>query len=168
MKRRLNGDETSLISAPRPPAWRGRHHCGIAPEVRPDIATSADCERLVRAFYEKAMADDLIGWIFTDVAELDLEEHIPVIASFWATILLGAQTYAGGAFGVHAGLHRKAGGLRKEHFERWLVLWCQTVDELFDGPLAAAAKVHALRVANAFHARLQMFPVADEAAEPSV
>jgi hemoglobin len=54
--------------------------------------------------------------------------------------------------------------LRKEHFERWLVLWCQTVDELFDGPLAAGAKVHALRVANAFHGRLQMYPVADEAA----
>ena len=80
------------------------------------------------------MVDDEIGWIFTDVAHLDLEEHIPVIASFWETILLGAQTYGGGAFGVHLELHRKAGGLRKEHFERWLVLWCPTVDELFDGP----------------------------------
>ena len=105
------------------------------------------------------MVDDEIGWIFTDVAHLDLEEHIPVIASFWETILLGAQTYGGGAFGVHLELHRKAGGLRKEHVERWLVLWCQTVDELFDGPLAAAAKVHALRVANAFHGRLQAAPV---------
>ena len=124
-----------------------------------DIESRADCERLVRAFYGKAMEDELIGWIFTDVAHLDLEEHIPVIASFWETILLGAQTYGGGAFGVHLELHRKAGGLRKEHFERWLVLWCQTVDELFDGPLAAAAKVHALRVANAFHGRLQAAPV---------
>lgn len=107
------------------------------------------------------MADEEIGWIFTDVARLDLEAHVPVIASFWETILLGAQSYGGGAFGVHAGLHRKAGGLRQEHFERWLVLWCQTVDELFDGPLAAAAKVHALRVANAFYGRLQTYPVAD-------
>jgi hemoglobin len=118
----------------------------------------------VRAFYGKAMADPEIGWLFTDVAQLDLEEHIPVIAAFWATNLLGAMSYKGGAFGVHAELHQKAGGLRREHFERWLVLWCQTVDEMFDGPRAAAAKVHALRVANAFHGRLQMFPVADEAA----
>jgi len=108
------------------------------------------------------MADEQIGWIFTEVAELDLEAHIPVIASFWETILLGAQTYGGGAFGVHAGLHQKAGGLTQAHFERWLVLWCATVDELFDGPLAAAAKVHALRVANAFYGRLQMYPVAEE------
>lgn len=114
------------------------------------------------------MEDEQIGWIFTEVAELDLEAHIPVISSFWATVLLDTKTYGGGAFGVHAGLHQKAGGLRQEHFERWLVLWCQTVDELFDGPLAAAAKVHALRVANAFYGRLQTsFPIADEAAEPS-
>jgi hemoglobin len=116
----------------------------------------------VRAFYGKAMADERIGWIFTDVAELDLEAHVPVIASFWETLLLGAQTYGGGAFAVHAELHLKAGGLRQEHFERWLVLWCQTVDALFDGPLAAAAKVHALRLANAFHGRLQAYPVLDQ------
>lgn len=113
------------------------------------------------------MVDEEIGWIFTDVAHLDLEAHIPVIASFWATNLLGTKSYTGGAFHVHAELHVKAGGLRKEHFERWLVLWCQTVDELFDGPLAAAAKVHALRVANAFYGRLQMFPLPDQAAERS-
>lgn len=131
----------------------------IATEALSDIETTADCERLVRAFYGKAMADEKIGWIFTDVAELDLEAHIPVIASFWATNLLGAMSYKGGAFGVHGRLHQKAdGGLQKEHFERWLVLWCQTVDEMFDGPVAAAAKVHGLRVANAFYGRLQMQP----------
>jgi hemoglobin len=145
-------------TAPRPTA-PDRHHSRIATEPLADIQDRADCERLVRAFYEKAMADDLIGWIFTDVAELDLEAHIPVITRFWETNLLGAKSYKGGAFGVHGRLHQKAsGGLRKEHFERWLVLWCQTVDELFDGPLAAAAKVHGLRVANAFYGRLQMQP----------
>lgn len=150
------------------PTGRASHHLRIAPEVRPDIESTDDCERLVRAFYGKAMADEKIGWLFTEVAELDLEEHIPVIASFWATNLLGSKSYKGGAFGVHGRLHQKAaGGLRQEHFERWLVLWCQTVDELFDGPLAAAAKVHALRVANAFYGRLQMHPLPEEAAGPS-
>jgi hemoglobin len=148
------------------PANRGRHHSRIATEVLPDIASTADCERLVRAFYGKAMEDERIGWIFTDVAHLDLEAHIPVIASFWATNLLGAKSYSGGAFGPHARLHEKAGGLGKEHFERWLVLWCQTVDEFFDGPIAAAAKVHGLRVANAFYGRLQMHPVPGEATGP--
>jgi hemoglobin len=140
----------------------------MATEALPDIETDADCERIVRAFYGKAMEDERIGWIFTDVAELDLEAHIPRITAFWATNLLGSKSYSGGAFGPHARLHEKAGGLEKEHFERWLVLWCQTVDEHYDGPIAAAAKVHALRLANAFFGRLQMYPVGDEAAEPSV
>jgi hemoglobin len=122
-----------------------------------DIEDRADIERLARAFYGRAMEDELIGWIFTDVAHLDLEEHLPVITSFWETVLLGNQSYYGGAFGVHARLHEKA-GLRKAHFERWLVLWCRTVDEMFDGPRAAAAKVHGLRVANAFHRRLEGHP----------
>src|SRR3954465_10620287 len=64
--------------------------------MRHDIETRADCERLVRAFYGRALTDPIIGFIFVDVAKLDLEAHVPRIASFWETILLGAQSYGGG------------------------------------------------------------------------
>ena len=119
-----------------------------------DISTRADCERLVRAFYSRALTDPIIGWIFTDVAKLDVEAHVPQIASFWETILLGAQTYRGGAFRPHAALHLQV-RLRSGHFERWLVLWRETVDELFEGERAELAKAHAQRVARAFHSRLE-------------
>jgi hemoglobin len=66
--------------------------------TRHDIVDRADCERLVRAFYGRALTDPVIGFLFTDVAHLDLEAHVPVITSFWETVLLGAQTYGGGAF----------------------------------------------------------------------
>jgi hemoglobin len=122
-----------------------------------DIETRADCERLVRAFYGKALDDPIIGFIFTDVAELDLEEHVPKITSFWETVLLGNQTYRSSAFEPHAALHSKV-ELREGHFERWLRLWFGTVDELFAGEKANLAKVHALRVAQAFLSRLQGFP----------
>jgi hemoglobin len=91
------------------------------------------------------------------VAKLDLDAHVPEITSFWETVLLGAQSYSGGAFRPHAELHRKA-RLRRGHFERWLALWTQTVDELFVGPTAELAKAHALRVATAFHGRLEAMP----------
>jgi hemoglobin len=123
---------------------------------RHDIETRADCERLVRGFYGKALHDPIIGWLFTDVARLDLEAHVPTITSFWETILLGAQSYSGGAFRPHADLHAAA-GLRAGHFRRWLALWTETVDELFAGPRAELAKSHAVRVANAFHGRLQTY-----------
>jgi hemoglobin len=119
-----------------------------------DIETREDVERLVRAFYGRAMTDPIIGFIFTDVARLDLEAHVPEITSFWETILLGAQSYRGGAFRPHAELHMRV-RLRAGHFERWLILWGTTVDELFAGPRAELAKQHALRVARAFHGRLE-------------
>jgi hemoglobin len=127
-----------------------------------DIESRADCERLVRAFYGRALTDPVIGWIFTDVAHLDLDEHAPRIASFWETILLGGQSYRGGAFAPHAILHAKV-GLRAGHFERWLWLWGTTVDELFTGERAELAKAHAHRVAQAFHSRLQAMAGAGDA-----
>jgi hemoglobin len=122
--------------------------------VRRDIETREDCERLVRAFYGRALTDPVIGWLFTDVARLDLEAHVPRIASFWETILLGARSYGGGAFAPHAALNARA-RLRAGHFERWLWLWRQTVDGLFAGERAELAKAHAARVARAFHERLR-------------
>jgi hemoglobin len=130
-------------------------------EIR-DIEDRADCEELVRAFYGRALVDPIIGWIFADVAKLDLEAHVPVIASFWETILLGAHSYAGSAFRPHAALHAKV-RLRAGHFDRWLTLWRETVDELFCGVRAELAKSHAERVAHAFHRRLHELPPPDPA-----
>jgi hemoglobin len=126
-----------------------------------DIETRDDCEQLVRTFYGRAFEDPIIGFIFVDVAKLDLEAHVPQITSFWETILLGADSYRGGAFRPHAELHAKV-TLRAGHFERWLQLWFGTVDERFAGERANLAKVHALRVAQAFLKRLDGFPTPDD------
>jgi hemoglobin len=129
-----------------------------------DISTREDCERLVRTFYGRALTDPIIGWLFTDIARLDLEAHVPKIASFWETVPLGAHSYRGGAFAPHAMLHMKA-RLRRGHFERWLSLWHATVDELFAGDRADLAKSHANRVATAFHGRLE--PMSGAMAAPN-
>jgi hemoglobin len=128
-----------------------------------DIETRADCERLVRAFYGRALSDPVLGFIFVDVAQLDLESHVPQITSFWETILLGGHSYAGGAFRPHAALHAKV-RLRAGHFERWLWLWGMTVDELFAGERAELAKSHARRVATAFYQRLEALTAAQAGA----
>ncbi|MEI2702718.1 MAG: group III truncated hemoglobin [Baekduia sp.] len=123
-------------------------------QERHDIATRADIELLVDRFYETAMVDPLIGFLFTDVAHLDLEKHRPTITAFWETLLLGAGTYGGGAFAVHARLHEKV-PLQAGHFTRWVVLWENTVNELFAGEVADAAINHGRRIATAFFRRLQ-------------
>jgi hemoglobin len=131
-----------------------------------DIETRGDCERLVRAFYARAMTDPIIGFIFTDVARLDLEAHVPVITSFWETMLLDAQTYSGGAFHPHAALNAKV-TLRPGHFAAWLALWRATVDELFAGERAELAKAAAARVAAAFQRRLAgLSPQSEQSSGP--
>src|SRR4051812_50219038 len=62
-----------------------------------DIESRADCERLVRAFYGRALEDPIIGVIFVDVAKLHPEAHLPPIAAFWGAILLGGHASRGGA-----------------------------------------------------------------------
>ena len=120
----------------------------------PDIETRADLEVLLRAFYTRVFADPIIGFIFTDVAGLDLEEHLPRVTDFWETVLLGGKAYRGGAFRPHAEIDAEV-RLRYGHFARWLALWTTTVHEHFAGERAELAKSHAIRVATAFHQRLE-------------
>jgi hemoglobin len=119
-------------------------------DPRPDIRSRADIDALVEAFYRKALVDDVIGFIFTDVAKIDLEKHLPLIADFWDSILFGSSVYAQHGHSpilVHALLHKKQ-PLTEEHFNRWLTLFSQTVDELFSGAVAEEAKQRARGIAG--------------------
>lgn len=110
--------------------------------TRPDISTREDIENLLRLFYEKVKKDDVIGYIFNDVAKVDWAHHIPIITNFWESILLGHPVYSKNAMEVHYQLNRQE-PLKQEHFERWLKLFTETVDESFEGKIASLAKTRA-------------------------
>ena len=129
-------------------------HPRILRGMNPDIATRDDCERLVRAFYERAFLDDMLGPVFVNVAKLDLDTHVPRITSFWETVLLGARSYGGGAFIPHYELDQLT-PLTPQLFDQWVSLWSDTVDERFAGPVATDAKRRARLVASAFSSRLE-------------
>src|SRR5687767_4211861 len=100
-----------------------------------DIETRADIDRLMTKFYEKAFADSLIGFIFTDVARLDLDEHLPIIGDFWESLLLEKNVYqirGRNPLPIHARLNDQI-PLTSEHFRRWLEIFRATIDELFAG-----------------------------------
>ena len=42
-----------------------------------DISTPEDIKIVVDAFYNDVKSDTVIGYFFTDVAEVDWEEHLP-------------------------------------------------------------------------------------------
>ena len=115
--------------------------------MKRDISSRADIEKLVVSFDEKVRTDATIGFIFTDVAKVDWKYHIPVIVDFWETILLDNPVYKKNAMEVHYSLNRKV-PLQKEHFEKWLILFSSTVDEMYEGKIASLAKTRAKAIAD--------------------
>ena len=105
----------------------------------------------MNSFYDKVRKDGLIGPIFTDVAQVDWDEHLPKLQNFWADLLLGESTYRGYPFPPHTKLN-----LQPAHFHQWLRLFTETVDEHFVGLKAEEAKSRALRIARNFMINLNM------------
>lgn len=118
-----------------------------------DIREPADIDRLVAHFYRQVLVDPIIGFFFTDIRPIDLERHLPVISAFWQQQLLGQPGYRGATFAVHRDLHQRC-PLQPEHFHRWLSLFESSVDELFSGPVAAAAKRRARSIAGSLQEAL--------------
>jgi hemoglobin len=110
-----------------------------------DIDSREDIELLVDQFYAKVKEDSTIGYLFTRIAALDFEKHMPTMYRFWETTLLGVMSYKGNPMSVHIQLDKKE-PLTSEHFDRWLGLWTATVDELFAGPKAEEAKTRASQI----------------------
>jgi hemoglobin len=118
--------------------------------MKKDIQTRFDIDNLMNRFYERAMNDEVIGYIFTEVAGLDLSHHLPVIGDFWETLLFGTGNYARhrrNPMQIHALLNLK-NPLRSEHFQRWLEIFRETVEESFSGERAEFAKARAEAIAN--------------------
>lgn len=116
-----------------------------------DIETRQDLENLMQAFYSKALSDEIIGFIFTEVAKLDLAHHLPIIVDFWEMVLFQSvnfqEKYGRSPMQVHLQLNEKT-PLKKEHFARWLKIFNQTIDENFTGEKAEMAKMRAVSIAN--------------------
>ena len=115
--------------------------------MKHDIKSRADIEKFIGNFYEAIKPDKTIGFIFTEVVEMNWEKHIPVIVDFWETILLDNPVYKKNAMEVHYDLNKKI-PLQKEHFISWLQLFNAAVDNLFEGKIADLAKTRAKSIAG--------------------
>ena len=115
-------------------------------DTKKDIITRADINHLIIEFYELVKKDNTIGFIFTDVVAINWDHHIPLIVDFWETILLDNPVYKKNAMEVHYDLNKKI-PLKKEYFTAWLLLFCSTIDKLFEGKIAALAKTRAKSIA---------------------
>lgn len=123
-----------------------------------DIETRADIDQVLRAFYTRAMADEVIGHFFTEVANLDLEAHLPVIGDFWDSVVFGSAVYQRHGrypMAIHLDLNRKS-RMTSVHFERWLEIFQGILNESFAGPRAEDMVLRAQAIAARFLSGISM------------
>ncbi len=107
--------------------------------MKKDIVTRKDIEILVDAFYSKIREDDQIGFIFSDIAKVNWQKHLPVIYDFFENMLFYTGAYTGNPMELHKHISRLF-PLTEAHFTRWNYLFSNTVDELFAGDTATLVK----------------------------
>lgn len=122
--------------------------------MKRDIATTEDIALLVNSFYDKVRTNPTIGYIFKDIANVDWDHHLPKMYAFWGSILLGEHSYAGHPMSIHIALSKMA-PLTEKEFSEWLLLFTQTVDELFEGEKAHEAKLRAANIARLMLHKIQ-------------
>jgi hemoglobin len=110
-----------------------------------DIENQDDLYFLVDSFYQRLLADASISYIFTDVVKIKLEEHLPILVTFWSQTLFDTGGYFNNLTKIHLDINEKE-NLTPELFDIWLNHFNTAVDENFVGTNAEKIKTQALNL----------------------
>src|SRR3954454_16232603 len=117
----------------------------IAGDNEQGLVTEDDIARLVEAFYAKVREDPQLGPIFARaLGEDGWDSHLVTLRDFWSSVMLTSGRYKGAPLAVHMRLS----GLTPSLFDRWLTLFGETCDELFEPRQAGAFRAKAARIAQ--------------------
>lgn len=117
-----------------------------------DILTLSDVKILVDNFYRKVRENELLAPVFNDIIKDNWPAHLEKMYRFWQTILLETPTYSGSPFLKHAKLP-----IAKAHFDDWMALFTETIDEHFTGAKADEAKWRAAKMSEMFQYKLAYY-----------
>jgi hemoglobin len=112
-----------------------------------DISSKEDVTQLVHAFYGKVLLDEELSPFFSD---LNFEIHMPKMIHFWSFALLNEPGYTSNVVEKHLQMP-----LKEVHFERWLFLFNETIDEHFSGEIANQAKQRAQLIGWTIKSKIQ-------------
>ncbi len=121
--------------------------------MKQDIIKRDDIEKLINAFYERVMKDELISYFFTKVVEVNWQKHLPVMYDFWENVVFHTGNYEGNPMAIHQNIN-KMSPMKMEHFQRWILLFNQTVDELYEGQNAENIKQRAMSIATVMQIKI--------------
>jgi hemoglobin len=121
--------------------------------MKKELQDEEDVRLLVRTFYNKVLNDQLIGPFFDHARKHHWEKHMEVMDKFWCNIIFFTGDYTGNPLEVHLTMHHFK-PLSKDKFDRWVNLFCYTVDKLFTGPKAELAKRRAKAIAEVMQIKI--------------
>jgi hemoglobin len=121
--------------------------------IMPDIQTQNDLYLIVDEFYKKLLSDERISYIFTDVVKIKIEEHLPILVTFWSQGILGTGGYTKNLTQIHLDINEKE-YLSPELFTIWLTHFNNSVDQNFKGQKAEQIKTQALSIATVMQIKI--------------
>jgi len=100
--------------------------------MKADTLTKENIRELVDTFYPTILADGITAPFFiaklgSDIDSQIWQEHLELLSNFWSSIALGDGKYSGNPLGAHFNLD-----LTKEAFDRWLELFAQAIDRVYE------------------------------------
>lgn len=127
------------------------------PMTKSKLQTRSDIEKLVRTFYSKVQKDDLLGPFFNAMIKGDeeWEKHYELLTAFWELNLMEKRGFDGNPAKAHHGVDKVfKQAITTNHFDRWVSLWSETLDSLFEGELADKAKKRAQNMAKGMYKKI--------------
>jgi hemoglobin len=88
--------------------------------------TADEIKNLVNAFYAKVQNDEILGPVFEQEMTEDWDRHLEKMSNFWTTVMFGVPLYKGNPVAAH----QKIPTISKDHFDHWLALFRQTLEEV--------------------------------------
>jgi len=90
-------------------------------------------DRLVESFYGRIREDEMLGPIFASRIS-DWGPHLARMKAFWSSVALNSGQYSGKPVPAHLVLKE----VRPAHFEHWLALFQETLEDTAPTPGAVA------------------------------
>ncbi len=109
-----------------------------------DHVSEDGIRRLVDAFYARVRRDAELAPIFARAIPGDWGPHLDKMYAFWSSVMLTTGRYKGNPLAKHFAIP----GIQPALFERWLALFNETADELFDDDISAEFRAKAARIAE--------------------
>jgi hemoglobin len=122
----------------------------ITPTLKIDHISDSGIERLVAEFYKKIRLDQQLAPIFIRAIAGDWDPHLATMRDFWSSVMMTAGRYKGNPVAKHL----KLDGMEAHLFERWLALFAETCNDLFEDTVAKAFIAKAERIAESLELAL--------------